>query len=383
MPLKLVRRPGTALWQITGTVAGQRVRESSGTTDRAIAEEIRAKRETDLHRAAIYGPAVVKTWGEAVLRYDEVKNPSAGQAAFLARITRYFGPRLLLKDIHQDLVDKVVKALCAENAAPATKLRNVIGPIRAVLTVAAARGWCALPALEVPKGATGEKRTRWLTPAELLRLRAASAPHLQALITFLVCTGPRLGEALRLEWADVDLPHARATLRGVKDNASEERDRILELPPAAVAALANIAYPSRDDEGKRIWSVEKKGRVFRTHEGEDYPDSEDGGGQIRTAWATACRNAGFPGEWHGEEGRRRWWTPKDVTPHVLRHTWASWRYAYHRDILRLKHEGDWSSISLVERYAKLVPAGLLPGICEVWGIPLPGTPLTQFSRDVA
>lgn len=382
MPLKLSRREGTGLWQITGTVAGQRVRESSGTADRAIAEEIRAKREADLHRAAIYGPAVVKTWGEAVLRYDEVKAPAPGQAAFLARITRYFGPRLLLKDIHQDLVDKAVKALCASDAAPATKLRNVIGPIRAVLTVAAARGWCTPPTLEVPKGATGEKRTRWLRPDEFHRLHEACGSHLRPLVTFLICTGPRLGEALRLDWADVDLEHGRAVLRGVKDNASDERDRILELPPAAVVALANIAYPGRDEEGKRTWSTERNGRVFRTHEGGDYPDSDDGGGQIRTAWSTACRNAGFPGTWKGRAGNR-WWTPLDVTPHVLRHTWASWRYAYHRDLLRLKYEGDWSSVSLVERYAKLVPAGLLPGICAVWGIPVPGTPLTQSSRGVA
>jgi hypothetical protein len=56
----------------------------------------------------------------------------------------------------------------------------------------------------------------------------------------------------------------------------------------------------------------------------------------------------------------------DASPHTLRHTWASWRYCAHRDVLRLKEEGGWSAVSLVERYAKLVPPGLLPEIRAVW-----------------
>ncbi|MBD0274489.1 MAG: hypothetical protein ICV73_21460, partial [Acetobacteraceae bacterium] len=59
----------------------------------------------------------------------------------------------------------------------------------------------------------------------------------------------------------------------------------------------------------------------------------------------------------------------EVTPHVLRHTWASWHYAVHRDVLLLKAEGDWEDVKLVERYAKLVPEALVPEILAVWGLP--------------
>ncbi len=44
-----------------------------------------------------------------------------------------------------------------------------------------------------------------------------------------------------------------------------------------------------------------------------------------------------------------------MTPHSLRHTWASWHYAEHRDMLRLRFDGGWSSVTLVERYAHLAP----------------------------
>ncbi|MFT8953798.1 MAG: tyrosine-type recombinase/integrase [Gluconobacter sp.] len=83
------------------------------------------------------------------------------------------------------------------------------------------------------------------------------------------------------------------------------------------------------------------------------------GGQIKSAWSVACRKAGLP-------GRTRKWQPKgsgavktafvpDITPHDLRHTWATWHYCLHRDILKLKDDGGWATLSIVTRYAKKMP----------------------------
>ena len=47
-----------------------------------------------------------------------------------------------------------------------------------------------LPGPEIPEG-----RTRWLTPAEALRLEEAASWHLKPPIRFLLCTGARLSEA--------------------------------------------------------------------------------------------------------------------------------------------------------------------------------------------
>jgi integrase len=52
---------------------------------------------------------------------------------------------------------------------------------------------------------------------------------------------------------------------------------------------------------------------------------------------------------------RRRFAPQ-ARPHGLRHTWASWQYALHHDLLRLKEEGGWEVLSMVERYAKRVPS---------------------------
>jgi integrase len=50
-------------------------------------------------------------------------------------------------------------------------------------------------------------------------------------------------------------------------------------------------------------------------------------GEIKTAWRGARRRAKLAPE---------------LTPHDLRHTWASWHYALNRDLLLLKVEGAWS-----------------------------------------
>jgi integrase len=59
--------------------------------------------------------------------------------------------------------------------------------------------------------------------------------------------------------------------------------------------------------------------------------------------------------WYG--ALRRAGLDPELTPHDLRHTSASWHYAFNRDLLALKQEGGWSSVALVERHAHLLPAG--------------------------
>ncbi|KAA8384934.1 tyrosine-type recombinase/integrase [Acetobacter sp. DmW_136] len=74
-------------------------------------------------------------------------------------------------------------------------------------------------------------------------------------------------------------------------------------------------------------------------------------------------------EWipKGEKKPKEWFVP-DYTPHALRHTWASWHYCVHRDIIKLQTEGDWSDIKTVMIYAKLMPEAYKEQIEEWWRI---------------
>jgi Phage integrase family len=75
--------------------------------------------------------------------------------------------------------------------------------------------------------------------------------------------------------------------------------------------------------------------LFRRPDGLPYARKADGGGQFKTGFGCACRRAGLSG----------------VTPHTLRHTWASWHYQQHRDLRKLMDLGGWNSLAMVVRYS--------------------------------
>ena len=344
MPLDVRRRPGREGWWITGTVTpagaaqGVRIRRRAGSDDLRVAREEATALEASILRDHHLGrrPAA-RGWGEAVASYTQAEPRAAGELRRLIRLTKHLGDTPLDR-LGQEAVDRARGSLLRPGASTATALREVVVPIRAVLRHAARRGWCPEPMLETPAVTAG--RTRALLPAEAESLIAAAAPHLRPLLTWLICTGCRLGESLALDWADVDLQAARARLWG--DTTKAGKSRLVTMPPAAVAALAGL--PHRD------------GAVFRTPSGTPYRQSGDGyGGQIKTAWRTACREAGLSG----------------VSPHDLRHTWASWSWAMDRDLLALKAAGGWSTVALVERYAHLLPEGQEAGIRRVLGLAAP------------
>ena len=69
MPLKLTRRGD--VYYIRGTVAGQRVFESTRLGDRRAAEILRARREAEIIERAAYGRAATTTFAEAPSQEQE------------------------------------------------------------------------------------------------------------------------------------------------------------------------------------------------------------------------------------------------------------------------------------------------------------------------
>lgn len=333
MPLRLSRRAGSPYLWITGTVLGQRVRESAGTDNPRLAEERRSTREAQLYRAATHGARPPVAFAAAAESYIVNAGPhSPATLARLRRLVQAIGAKALVSEIDQPRVDQIAGRLLRPASGQATRLREITTPLRAILSHATRRGWCDPPTLEAPPPPPA--RTEWLRAAEADTLADKAAPHLRPLIVFLIGTGARLGEALALQWPDVDLAHARATLRDTKSGA----DRHLDLCPRVVAALTVLPH--------RI------GAVFRSRAGHAYrPRRVQGGGQIKTAWATALRHAGL--------------ADRALTPHSCRHTWATWHATIHRDPMLLRHEGGWSSLAMVQRYAHLAPRTMAPEM-QAW-----------------
>lgn len=348
MPLRVVTRSGTSTLWIVGTVRpagatkGTRVRVTAGTADSRLAGEAARALEAHMLREAWHGPRpteVVRTLPDAITSYLDHATRSPGTHALLLRLLDHFGAAPLAS-ITQEAVDRARAAILRPGASPATVRRNLITPLRAVLTHAHKRGWCPAPVFDAPPEPAG--RTAFLTPAQALALERAAAPHLTQLIRFLLCTGCRLGEALGLEWDAVHLADARVILWA--DQTKARRRRVVHLPPAAVRVLAELPH--------------RTGHVWRSNTGAPYRRPGVYGGQIKTAWRAAAGKAGVP------------W----ATPHHTRHTWATWHYATHRDLLGLAAAGGWSTVTLVERYAHIMPSGHAEGISEVWGTSLAHPP---------
>jgi integrase len=181
MPLALVRRPKSPNWIIRGTLRGVRVEESTGVSDRKVAEEIRARRESEILEQSIYGRRSTATFAEAALSYLE----NGGAKRFLEPVIRHFGATSLAK-IDQDAIDRGARKLYS-NASAATRNRQFYTPVSAVMTHAAKRRLRAPLLLDRPKIA--EKPVRWLKPDEANRLIAACSPHLKPLVIFMLGTG--------------------------------------------------------------------------------------------------------------------------------------------------------------------------------------------------
>ncbi|MBR1231966.1 site-specific integrase [Bradyrhizobium sp. AUGA SZCCT0182] len=314
MPIRLVKRPKSPYWILRGTLRGIRIEESTRTSDRSAAEEIRAIREAKILEESIHGSRATKTFAAAALSYLE----NGGSKRFTAPVIKHFGT-LPLARIDQDALDQGARKLYP-NASPSTRNRQFYAIASAILHHAAGRKWCPAPIIERPKLPDG--RIRWLTIDEADALITACSNHLRPLLIFLLYTGARVGEALWLDWRDVDLRRAHVQFPKTKNG----EPRGVPLHPRAVAALANLDGRSAE--------------VFRRPDGKPYsrpkkPGDTSAGTRIKTAFKAACRRAGIT----------------DFHPHDCRHTWATWHYANNHDFTKLKVLGGWKTDSMVFRYA--------------------------------
>jgi len=310
MPLTLVKRKGRPYWFVRGTVRGTKIYKSTGIriADEDTAEAVKTQIEAEEIQRSVFGDRAVKTFAGAALEYMQ----STGNTRYLKPIIKEIG-RLKLADVTQEQVEKTARKLCKKNAAPATLNRHVFTPISAVLNHAGEYKRFRRPKSDNP-------RTNFLKPYEAEKLIDACSPHLKPLVTFLIGTGARAGEALKLQWEDVHLHERKVIFWNTKNGEM----RGLDLSSRVVAALANLRH--------------REGAVFRTHKGKEYaPKKAEGGGQFKTAFNGAARRAGIKG----------------ITPHSCRHTWATWYYSYTRDHIGLMTYGGWKKEEMVRRYVHL------------------------------
>lgn len=348
MPLKLSKRGAT--YYLRGTVAGNRIYESTGCSKRSEAEAYANRRETEIRQRHAFGEAETLKFAEAALTYMELGN----EARFLAKILLYFGEDQRLIDIDNATLARAARDLYP-NAAPATIRRQLITPVSAVYTLAAKEGKVPPRTFARPKG--DQQRTRWLTPEEMERLLSAAAPHLAPILAFLVGTGARTSEALGLDTRNYYPNTGEAFLEETKN----KHPRMLRAP-------------ERSRDMIEAWGRPEDGRLFRTPKGAPYKLTKNSGGNIGQGLAAARIAAKLSG---------------DITAHTLRHTWATWYYSATHDFGGLLDLGGWRKSDMAMRYRKIAPADLPDRLAaHGWHFdrlgrdltPLPETPLLRVVK---
>lgn len=323
MPLELKSRRG--IWYVCGTVASQRYRRSTGTGDKALAEQVRAETEARLVRASIYGAEAVATFAEAAALYQRDR----GSERRLVPLIKEFGARRLVTIRPGEIRSLAVRLYPAAKAA--TQNRQVLTPARAVINYAADMGLGPPIRLKPFKAAAVVRHA--VDRAWLDAFRAAASHRLGTLALLMFTTGARLGEALELEWRHVDLVGKVAMIPEQKNGDP----RLLYLTDEVVAGLRLLPMA--------------QAQVFAWA-----PSTRKWIGQL---WAAACTRAGIAYRTRHEAGRHSF-----ATEMIVRQR---------RDVATTAKLGGWRSPRvLLDRYAHAEALGAVAD--EVFGTPLAQSP---------
>jgi len=349
VPLKLKkpRKGKSPNFSIRGSYLGIAVDKSCGTHRRSVARTVLRAIEWAIERGE-YPPREAEiepgqpTFLSAAVAYME----AGRRRRYVARLIKHFGPTMTLAEIDQAAIDRAAIAL-HPTATPGTRNACVYTPASAILRHAGVE-----LKLRRPKGAKGRVVTDWLSQQDASAIIGAAdgvEREFALLLRFLLYTGLRLGEALRLRWEDCQLAESLIWVRRSKAG-----------PAGSVRLRADLC-----EAIKTHHATHKVGRIFRFHQG---------GGLKHYLTRAKLAALGIPCPvrrpigWLMPDNRLAW-----VNFHTFRHTFSTWFRKYGGgDIQGLVATGNWRDARSAARYAHAVPGDewdrveLLPAIGGAW-----------------
>ena len=231
MPLKLFKRrtlAGKDIWHYRGTLDGDRLRGTTGTTNRKTAEKFVTKIERRHSEGHYDGPKRGLTFPQAVDYYLK-----AGKS------DKHLGK---LEDHWKDTkVTKMTAGAIRQSAielypgcSGATWNRQVITPTQAIINHCAELELCA--PIRIKRFKFEKKIKPPVTVEWLDEFCAHADKQMLALATFMFATACRISEARRLQWSDIDFQQRTVLVRKTKNKQA----RLPSMPQRLLVALANL-----------------------------------------------------------------------------------------------------------------------------------------------
>lgn len=239
MSLTLKRKKGKNFW-IIGTVCGERIRESTRTSDRRLAEAKLIKRMDEIRYQAIHGRASSYTFAEAMEFYISRANPSPKQAWFLGKLLAYWG-QWRCQDITTAALIEYEKVRHSGGVKNATLRRSIYGPMTAVLNMAAKNGLCQPVLFAKPKAT----RTKVAAAPEdyLCKLLDCEMENwLRCVVLTMTLHGTRPSDLKRLRWKDVSFSNSVITFGKTKNGEAHAPLMHSDVRSALLAYFAEVQW---------------------------------------------------------------------------------------------------------------------------------------------
>jgi integrase len=358
--MSLFRYQGSKVWTMDFLFHGQRIRESTGTRSKTLAQKIEDKRRGALEEgtAGIRKHQQPRLLSVASGEWLELKRATLAPRSVtientnLAHLLPEFG-RKLVCDIDARDIARYQQRRIDGWASPKT-INLEIGTLRAILK---RFGQWARVQPDVKMLATRDDIGRAITPVEeSALLQACGKSRSRSLVPFVTLaieTGARYGVIRTLQWGSVDFENR--CLQWGKDKTASGTGRVIPLSQRAMAALSFWAahFPEREP-GHYVFSAERYGAAGDQFCAKAYGiDPARPIGSIKEAWEAAKLRAGkiLQGMPQGSDSEEE--TPPLVCRfHDLRHTAVSRMLNAGIPIAKVAKIVGWSPATMVRMAAR-------------------------------
>lgn len=304
---------GKTWWFDLTAPNGERLRETTKTSNKQLAIKFEAKMRLDLFNQHQMGITQDRPFSEAAGYFLEIKSDNRTVLGYEKQLAWWVDQfaRLSLQQIDEGAIVAAILKKRKSGISNAT-CNRYLAVLRAALRAAHKRKWI----MRVPDFSLYDEpkaRVRWLTEPEVLKLMAACPEKWRAMMQVSLATGLRQSNVRAMRWDWVDLEKETLTIPGTF--FKNGLDFAIPLPREAAEVIrANVGVHPEF--------------VF-THEGSPIVQLSS------KTWSATLKRAGIENfKWHD-----------------LRHTWASRMTQKGVPTQALQKLGGWQTMAMVNKYA--------------------------------